>query len=103
MAEARLWLDALRDEEIEAAVLERGPGGAFGGASLFGVSYAVLVPRAHIARARSIITDLGGAAALVAYRTAEEERESSRRVFLTVAGSVALVAVVALVLRFTLG
>ena len=46
---------------------------------------------------------MGGGRALVAYRTAEEERDRSRRVFLTVAGSVALVAVVAVILRFALG
>ncbi len=103
MAEARIWIDALHDAGIEAAFIERGPGGAFGGASLFGLSYAVLVPRSRIGEARSIIAEMGGGSALVAYRTAEEERERSRRVFLTVAGSVALVAVVALILRFALG
>ena len=103
IAQAHIWIDALRDEDIEAAFLERGPGGALGGASLFSSSYAVLVPRARIGEARSVIAELGGGRALVAYRTAEEERESSRRVFLTVAGGILLVAVLAVVLRFALG
>ncbi len=68
-AEARIWVDALRDEGIEAACVERGPGGALGGASIFGAAWAVLVPRARIAEARGVIAELGGAHALVAYRT----------------------------------
>ena len=103
IAQARIWIDALHDEEIDAAFIERGPGGALGGASLFGVSYAVLVPRAHIAEARSVIAELGGGRALVAYRTAEEERQRSRSAFVTVAGGVLLVALAAVVLRFALG
>lgn len=103
IAEARIWVDALRDEEIEAAFVERGPGSAFGGASLFGSSYSVLVPRGRIAEARSVIADLGGGSALVAYRTAAEERDRSRRTFLTVAGAVGLVAAIAVVLRFAFG
>lgn len=103
IAEAHIWVDALRDEDIEAAFVDRGPGSAFGGATLFGSSYAVLVPRSRIGEARSVIADLGGGSALVAYRTADEERRSSRRAFLTVAGPIALVAVVAVVLRFAFG
>ena len=103
VAEARIWVDALRDDGIEAAFLERGPGGAVGGASLFGVSYAVLVPRARIAAARNVIAELGGGRALVAYRTAGEERERSRRAFLTVGGAILLVALVAVVVRFAFG
>ena len=103
MAEARIWIDALREADIDAAFVERGPGGAFGGASLLGVSYAVLVPRGRIAEARSVITDLGGGRALVAYRTAEEERERSRRAFAMVAGAIGLVAAIALVMRFAFG
>ena len=103
IAQARIWIDALHDEEIEAAFVERGPGGALGGASLFGISYAVLVPRAHIAEARSVIAELGGERALVAYRSAEEERARSRSAFLTVGGGILLVALVAIVLRFALG
>ena len=99
IAQARIWIDALHDEEIDAAFIERGPGGA----SLFGVSYAVFVPRAHIAEARSVIAELGGGRALVAYRTAEEERQRSRSAFVTVAGGVLLVALAAVVLRFALG
>jgi len=103
IAEAHIWVDALRDEDIEAAFVERGPGSAFGGATLFGSSYAVLVPRSRIGEARSVIADLGGGGALVAYRTADEERRSSRRAFLTVAVPIALVAVAAVVLRFAFG
>ncbi len=103
IAEAHIWIDALRDEDIQAAFVERGPGGALGGASLFGSSYAVLVPRARIGEARSVIADLGGGRALVAYRTAEEERDRSRRAFVTVAGAILLVAVVAVIVRFVLG
>ena len=103
IAEARIWIDALRDEEIDAAFVERGPGGALGGASVFGSSYAVLVPRDRIGDARNVIAELGGGGALVAYRSAEEERRRSRRAFLTVAGGVGLVAVIAVVLRFAFG
>ena len=103
IAEAHIWIDALRDEDIQAAFVERGPGGALGGARLFGSSYAVLVPRARIGEARSVIADLGGGRALVAYRTAEEERDRSRRAFVTVAGAILLVAVVAVIVRFVLG
>ena len=103
IAQAHIWVDALRDEDIDAACLERGPGGALGGASLFGLSYAVLVPRERMAEARSVIAELGGGRALVAYQTAEEERERSRRAFLTVGGGVLVVALVAVVLRFAFG
>lgn len=103
IAEARIWIDALRDEEIDAAYVERGPGGALGGASVFGSSYAVIVPRDRIGDARNVIAELGGGGALVAYRTAEEERRRSRRAFLTVAGGVAVVAAIAVVLRFAFG
>jgi len=103
IAEARIWTDALHDEAIEAAFVERGPGGALGGASVFGSSYAVFVPRDRIGDARNVIAELGGGGALVAYRTAEEERQRSRRAFLTVAGGVGLVAAVAVVLRFAFG
>lgn len=102
-AEARIWVDALRDEGIEAAFVERGAGGALGGASLFGAAWAVLVPRARIAEARGVITELGGAHALVASRTPAEERARARRAFLTVAGGVLLVALIAVLLRFGLG
>ena len=103
IAEAHIWIDALRDEDIQAAFVERGPGGALGGASLLGSSYAVLVPRARIGEARSVIAELGGGRALVAYSTAEEERDRSRRAFVTVAGAILLVAVVAVIVRFVLG
>ena len=103
IAEAHIWIDALRDEDIKAAFVERGPGSALGGASLFGSSYAVLVPRARIGEARSVIADLGGGRALVAYRTTEEERDRSRRAFVTVAGAILLVVVVAVIVRFVLG
>ena len=100
ITEAHIWIDALHDQDIEAAFVERGPGGALGGATHFGSSYAVLVPRARFAEARSVITDLGGGSALVALRTAEEEREAPRRAFLAIGGAILLVALVTLVLRF---
>lgn len=103
IAQARIWTDALHDEDIEAAFVERGPGGALGGANIFGSSYAVLVPRARIGDARNVIAELGGERSLVAFRTAEEERERSHRAFATVGGAVLLVAVIAVVLRFALG
>ncbi len=102
-AEARIWLDALRDAGVEAAVLERGAGGALGGASLLGDSWAVLVSRARIEEARGVIAELGGAHALVDSPTAEEERAASHRAFRTVAGAVLLVALAFAVLRFVFG
>ena len=60
-------------------------------------------PRARIDEARGIIGELGGGHALVAYRTAAEERERSRRAFLTVAGAILLVAALGVVLRFVYG
>lgn len=103
VAQARIWVDALHDADIEAAFVERGPGGALGGANIFGSSYSVLVPRARIEDARNVITELGGGPSLVASPTAEEERERSRRAFFTVAGAVLLVALVAVVMRFAVG
>ena len=103
IAEARIWMDALHEAEIDAAFVERGSGAALGGASVFGSSYALLVPRARIADARSIIGELGGGHALVAYRSAAEERERSRRAFFTVGGAILLVAALAVVLRFVYG
>ena len=70
---------------------------------MFGSSYAVFVPRDRIGDARNVIAEMGGSAALVSYRSAEEERQRSRRAFLTVAGGVGIVAVVAVVLRFAFG
>ena len=102
-ADARIWLDALRDAGVEAALVERGAGGALGGASLFGASWAVLVSRARIEDARGVITELGGAGGLVHAPTAEEERERARQAFRTVVGAALLVALAGLVLRFALG
>ncbi len=103
VAEARIWVDALHDEQIQAAFVERGAGSALGGASVFGSSYSVLVPRSRLGEARTVIAELGGASALVAYRSAGEERARARRVFATVAGGVLLLAAMAVVLRFALG
>ncbi len=62
---ANLWVNELRAAGVEAAVMERGHGAAFGARGLpLLTSYAVVVPRRELARARSLIADLGGAAFL---------------------------------------
>ena len=103
IAQARIWIDALGDDGIKATYFERGPSGAFGGASLPSASYAVLVGRHHIGQARSIIADLGGTRSLVAYRSEDEEREGSQRVLGMLGGGVLLVGAAALALRAIFG
>lgn len=62
---ANLWLNELRAAGVEAAVMEQGHGAALGARGLpLLTSYAVLVPRRELARARSLIAELGGAAFL---------------------------------------
>src|SRR5690606_39260074 len=73
LAEANVWLDALRDAGLAANLVERGAGAAFGGAHLpFGVSFRLITDEAHLDRARSIIADLGGARKIAPYRDADE-------------------------------
>lgn len=98
--EAGLWVDALRRSGIRAAVFERGMGGALGGADTYGFSvHRVIVGYHDLARARSIIAELGGASALMPYRTPDEEGARAMRVLGIVAGSMAIVIAAALALR----
>ncbi|MGI8927661.1 MAG: hypothetical protein ACR2HN_13615 [Tepidiformaceae bacterium] len=63
--EAAIWVDALRDAGIEAGSFERGVGAALGGAATPGWAvYPVLVAMDSLEAARSVIAELGGAAAL---------------------------------------
>ncbi|GAB4329156.1 MAG: hypothetical protein Kow0010_13320 [Dehalococcoidia bacterium] len=98
--QAGLWVDALRQAGIRAAVFERGMGGALGGADTYGFSvHRVIVGYHDLARARSIIAELGGAAALMPYRTPGEEGARAMRMLGIIAGSMAVVIAAALALR----
>jgi hypothetical protein len=88
--EAELWASALRDAGLRAAVVEVGPGGAFGGAvPLPGwVFYRVLVNDSDVAAARNIIADLDGARALTPIREFDGDPLARRVVWLVGAGLV---------------
>ncbi|HXU24600.1 MAG TPA: hypothetical protein VN697_11275 [Tepidiformaceae bacterium] len=63
--EAEIWLDALRSAGIPAAIFERGPGAAMGGAMAPAFArYPVLVSRSNFAPARNVIADMAGGSAL---------------------------------------
>jgi hypothetical protein len=64
-AVAAIWVDALRQDGIDAATFQRGPSAALGG--LFGgalIDYPVLVDPSRIADARNVVAELGGAGQL---------------------------------------
>lgn len=103
IGQARIWIDALRNDGIRATYFERGPSGAFGGASLPLTSFSVLVGRHHVGQARSIIADLGGTGALVPFSSLEDERGRSQRVLGMLVGGVLLVGAGAIALRVTFG
>lgn len=98
--QAGLWVEALRQAGIRAAVFERGIGGALGGADTYGFSFHRIIVGYHdLAQARNIIAELGGAGALMPYRSPDEEGARAMRVLGIIAGSMAIVIAAALALR----
>ena len=98
-AQARIWVDALADAGIRAATFERGSSAALGGSPLAGSAYPVLVASEDFSAARSIIAELGGAAALSPYRDAAETRARGERALVAVVTAIAAVVVAAIALR----
>lgn len=83
--EAGMWVNALGEAGVDARSFERGVGAALGGAVTASFArYPVVVPREHLAQARSIIADHGGAASLVPVRQKEEERARQNQALVTV-------------------
>jgi len=89
--EAAIWVDALREAGIRAAMFEQGVSAALGGASVPGwASYPVVVARADIGRARNVIAEFAGAAALAPISDGASG-ERLRRAALAVAGAIAAI------------
>ena len=106
-AEAAIWVDALRQEGIEAASFERGPGAALGGVVGGALSRChVLVDPDRIEDARNVVAEMGGAAALapVAAETAIANggTGAARALLLALLVAVAIAVVLAL-MRLTAG
>lgn len=97
-AEAQVWVDMLLDEGILATSLEIGTHGAFGGGSLMPPHARVLVDRSDLARARNVIAESGGAAALSPVPTDAPANASLVRATYAVAVVVVLLLLVVLVL-----
>lgn len=91
-AEAQIWVDALRDEGIEAGTYQRGPAAAFGGGRLVFSDYPVLVAADNIGSARNVIAELGGASMLSAVGAAGDGTFSWKWLLMPVAIVGALVA-----------
>lgn len=83
--EAEIWLDALRAQGIPAAIFERGPGAAMGGATASAFArYPVLVSRSNFGAARNVIADLAGGSALAPVRDAGAVNRASRNAVLVI-------------------
>lgn len=93
-AEAQIWVDVLKDENIDAAYFPDRQSGVFGaGADLLG-SYPVMVEATEMERAQQVIRELGGEAELVEHPRTTEEMPQRRR--LAASGMLALVAIPAI-------
>lgn len=78
--QAAIWVDALRAAGIKCTSYERGVGAALGGAVTPGLAvYPVLVAREFLGAARSVVAELGGAAALAPWPDSARERSRALR------------------------
>lgn len=95
--QAAIWVDALRDAGVQAAMFERGVGAALGGSVTSWSRYPVIVSEEHLLAARNIIAELGGASSLAPYRDPAALRaRQTRQSRLLAAGLLGIAAVVAI-------
>ena len=94
---AQIWVDALKDEGIEARLFEQSPGAALGGAVTTGIArFPVLVPEDDFAQARAVVGRLAGMEVLQPLPD-DEEDDRRRRWAL---GAVIGIAVGAMLIAF---
>jgi hypothetical protein len=94
---AQIWVDALKDEGIEARLFEQGPNAALGGAITTGwTRYPVIVAEDDFTRARTVIGRLAGMHVL--QPLPDSEAEDARRRWALIA--VIAIAVGAMLLAF---
>lgn len=96
-----IWVDALRQEGIKAASVERGVGAALGGMSGVG-QFVIIVRQSQVGAARSIIAELDGARALVPITTPGERDGAANRALLFAAGGIGTAIVAGLIVRFVI-
>jgi hypothetical protein len=94
---AQIWVDALRDEGIEARLFEQSPGAALGGAITTGIAqFPLLVRETDFAAARAVIARLAGMEPLQPLPDEAAEDASRRWALFAVIG----IAVGAMLLAF---
>lgn len=97
MVAAQIWVDALRDEGIEAGVFEQSPAAALGGAITTGLAqFPIIVREDDFAAARAVIGPLAGMHALQPLPDDEVEDARRRWALFAVVG----IAVAAMLLAF---
>ncbi|MGH2633489.1 MAG: hypothetical protein ACRDG3_08770 [Tepidiformaceae bacterium] len=102
--EAEIWLDALRSEGIPAAIFERGPGAAMGGATASAFArYPVLVSRSNFGAARNVIADMAGGSALAPVQDTLASSRASRNAVLVMAAVAVGIIIVGVLLRVVAG
>ncbi len=94
---AQIWVDALKDEGIEARLFEQSPAAALGGAVTSGIArFPVLVREEDFAHARAVIGRLAGMEFL---QPLPDDEDSDRRRRLALF-AVAAIAVGAMLVAF---
>lgn len=84
--QAEIWLDSLRSAGIDASSFERGVGAALGGAMISGFAvYPIVVARADLSAARSVIARVAGASAIAPVRDTADTRAAQHRALIAVA------------------
>ncbi len=102
--EAEIWLDALRSAGIQAAVFERGPGAALGGAVTAGFAhYPVLVARPDFAAARNVIAEVAGGHRLAPLTDLSRTSRAQRNALLAIAAITVGIVVAGLLARVVAG
>jgi len=102
--DAVLWVEALEQAGIPAKSYEQGLGGAYGGAWAGPLTrHCVVVSRADLGRARSVIAEISGATRLSAYDDRDEQRARARFAAVMVGAAVLLVVAAALAGRLIAG
>jgi hypothetical protein len=100
---AQVWVDALRDSGIRAAMFEQGTGGALGGAATTFSRYPVLVSEDDLVAARNVIARVAGASALAPIPDRDAERSRQKRIVVIAAAVVVAVLVFGVLNRVIAG